>query len=85
MSAARPERHRPAVEQLHVGNDTAAPAAEPVQAPAADIRRKRPPFSSYLDPDLQKEFKIRCVVLDIEMQDGLAGAIREWLERHPAP
>jgi hypothetical protein len=97
VSPARRERHRPPatspltgtggtrlkpdVEQLRVGNDTAAPRAEPPPAPKP---KPRAPFGTYLPPDLQREFKARCVLLGIEMQDGVEQAIRAWLDENPA-
>jgi hypothetical protein len=44
-------------------------------------RRRRQPFGSYLDPDLQKALKVRCITRGIEIQDALDQAIRMWLER----
>lgn len=44
-------------------------------------RPKRPPFGSYMDRELQKEFKMACIVADVEMQDGLDQAVRMWLEK----
>jgi hypothetical protein len=40
---------------------------------------KRPPFGSYMDAQLQREFKVACVVAGIEMQEGLDQAVRLWL------
>ncbi|MCT2548685.1 hypothetical protein [Streptomyces atratus] len=46
-------------------------------------KRRRPPFGSYMDKDLQREFKARCALQGIEMQDALDTAIRNWLDRNP--
>lgn len=90
----KPERHRPAAvsplaqtlkpetEQLKVGNGTASPEQAPAKPPAK--AKTRTPFGSYLDPALQRQFKARCVLLGIEMQDGLEDAITAWLKEHPA-
>jgi hypothetical protein len=67
----------PNADTLKVGDGTAAP-------PAAPRERKRPPFGSYLDADLQKRFKATCVMEGIEMQDGLEDAIRLWLQQRNA-
>ncbi|MET9484761.1 hypothetical protein [Streptomyces sp. NPDC006638] len=42
--------------------------------------RRRPPFGSYMDADLQKRLKIWCVTNDVEMQDALDAAVRAWLD-----
>ncbi|MCY0947861.1 hypothetical protein [Streptomyces antarcticus] len=61
-----------------VGKPAGKSTSEPVGKPA------RVPFGTYLPPELQREFKARCVLLGIEMQDGTEQAIRDWLERNPA-
>ncbi|MEV8347134.1 hypothetical protein [Streptomyces niveus] len=64
--------------------DTAQPDEPPI--PAGSIRRaagsgrRRPPFGSYMDPDLQKRLKVWCVTNDIEIQDALDEAVRTWLD-----
>ncbi|MER0450174.1 hypothetical protein ABR738_37615 [Streptomyces sp. Edi4] len=47
------------------------------------VRRRRPHFGSYMDADLQREFKIACIADGIEMQDGLEQAVRLWLSKRP--
>lgn len=69
----------PNTEPLRVGAGTAAQAAAPASKPTMRV-----PFGSYLPPDLQREYKARCVLLGIEMQDGLEEALRDWLAKHPA-
>lgn len=71
----------PNTEPLRVGAGAAAqaPAAAPVSKPTMRV-----PFGSYLPPDLQREYKARCVLLGIEMQDGLEEALRDWLAKNPA-
>ncbi|MGW7469552.1 hypothetical protein ACWGJT_34015 [Streptomyces xantholiticus] len=51
---------------------------------ANGVKRKRPPFGSYMDSDLQKRFKAHCVLAGIEMQDGLEQAVTQWLAREQA-
>lgn len=48
-------------------------------------RRRRQPFGSYIDPDLQKALKVRCITEGIEIQDALDEAIRMWLEQEERP
>lgn len=43
--------------------------------------RRRVPFGSYIDPDLQKALKVHCITHGIEIQDALDQAIRVWLEQ----
>jgi len=68
----------PEDDDVAVG-DGVAQAAKPTPKP-----RTRVPFGSYLPPDLQREYKARCVLLGIEMQDALEQAIRDWLDKNPA-
>ncbi|NEA15624.1 hypothetical protein [Streptomyces halstedii] len=67
----------PEDDDVAVG-DQVARAAKPAPAP----KRKRPAFGSYLDADLQREFKARCAIEGIEMQDALDDAIRAWLDQN---
>ena len=64
--------------------DTAKPDEPPIPAgrPAVGKQpgRRRPPFGSYMDADLQKRLKVWCVTEDIEIQDALDQAIRGWLD-----
>lgn len=62
----------PNTEQLRVGDETAA-------RPPATKKRARAPFGSYLEPELQRQFKAACVLQGIEMQDALEEAIKGWL------
>ena len=64
----------PNTEQLRVGDETAARPPAP-KAP----KRVRAPFGSYLEPELQRQFKAACVLQGIEMQDALEDAIKGWL------
>ncbi|MDJ0347505.1 hypothetical protein [Streptomyces sp. PH10-H1] len=84
----------PSTEQLRVGDiPPPAPAgpAKPVRAARKTATRSaapaaapvRVPFGTYLPPDLQKQFKARCVLLGIEMRDGVEDAIRAWLDANP--
>ncbi|MGA5199929.1 hypothetical protein, partial [Streptomyces exfoliatus] len=57
--------------------DQVAQAARP-----ATRKRKRPPFGSYLDADLQRQFKATCALEGIEMQDALEEAITYWLAKN---
>ncbi|MEV6726864.1 hypothetical protein AB0M94_38840 [Streptomyces xanthochromogenes] len=57
---------------------------EPGTVPAVrsgSVRRRRPHFGSYMDAELQREFKIACIADGIEMQDGLEQAVRLWLSK----
>jgi hypothetical protein len=86
MSARRPRKTvsgaasnaalSPNTEQLRVGDETAARPSAP--------KRVRAPFGSYLEPDLQRQFKAACVLQGIEMQDALEEAIKGWLAENPA-
>ncbi|MDP9616432.1 MULTISPECIES: hypothetical protein [Streptomyces] len=71
---------KPSTDTLKVGDGTAAQPPAPAKPPAP--RTRRPPFGSYLDTDLQRQFKAACVLRGIEMQDGLEEAIRMWLAKH---
>lgn len=68
---------RPSTDRLGVGDSPAAPSAA---SPPRRQARERAAFGSYLDPQIQREFKARCVLLGIEMQDGLEQAITQWLK-----
>ncbi|MFF4181458.1 hypothetical protein [Streptomyces sp. NPDC001633] len=70
----------PAEEDEVAVGDQVAQAAKPAPIP----KKKRPPFGSYMDRDLQRQFKARCVLEGIEMQDALADAIRDWLDKEPS-
>ncbi|WP_411107780.1 hypothetical protein [Streptomyces sp. cmx-4-9] len=79
----------PSTEPLRVGDGTAPGkpakgAGKPRKATSEPGKPARVPFGTYLPPELQREFKARCVLLGIEMQDGTEQAIREWLAQHPA-
>lgn len=71
----------PSTEPLRVGDGTAGKPGKRTSEPGKPVRV---PFGTYLPPELQREFKARCVLLGIEMQDGTEQAIRAWLEQHPA-
>ncbi|MFI6006985.1 hypothetical protein ACIA98_42825 [Streptomyces sp. NPDC051366] len=66
----------PEDDEVVVGDQVVAAAA-----PAARQKRRRPAFGSYMDTDLQRRFKARCVIEGIEMQDALAEAVTLWLDR----
>lgn len=82
----RAERKRPAntsplsptPEPLRVGD--AAPAAAPASKP--EQARTAVPFSSYLEPGVLRDFKVRCILNGIEMREGVDQAIREWLAKN---
>lgn len=57
------------------------PAAPPPRQEATPAPR-RVAFGTYLPPELHREFKARCAVLGVGMQDGTEQAIRSWLENH---
>ncbi|WP_331718127.1 hypothetical protein [Streptomyces virginiae] len=71
----------PSTESLRVGDGTAPGLGKPARGAGKPARVA---FGTYLPPELQREFKSRCVLLGIEMQDGTEQAIREWLAQHPA-
>ncbi|MFJ2645059.1 MULTISPECIES: plasmid partition protein ParG [unclassified Streptomyces] len=72
----RPHPVLPAEDDDVVVGDQVAATATP--AP----KRRRPPFGSYMDKDLQREFKARCALQGIEMQDALDDAVRNWLDKY---
>lgn len=90
--APKPQRPQPS-SGMHESRTLAA-EVEPLsiggtQPAAAPIRRseqsdKPAPFGSYLPPDLKRAFKARCVERDVEMQDALAEALRDWLTKTEA-
>lgn len=47
-----------------------------------DERKKT---SLTLPRQLWKDFQKRCIDLDLGNTDALADAMRQWLEKHPAP
>ncbi|MFI2215130.1 hypothetical protein [Streptomyces sp. NPDC020141] len=63
----------------NTGGINAGSASAPRTAGARGRAPKRPPFGSYMEAQLQREFKVACVVAGIEMQDGLDQAVRLWL------
>lgn len=72
--------HRPVTDVVvSTVVDTGAPADETVPA-----QRKRIPFGSYIDPELQKELRVACAVDGIEIRDALDEALRLWLARSRA-
>lgn len=81
----------PSTEPLRVGDGTATAVGKPARGAGKPRKSTSQPgkpdrqaFGTYLPPELQREFKARCVLLGIEMQDGTEQAIRAWLEQHPA-
>ena len=64
--------------------ETAQPDEPPISAGAIGTAsrsgRRRPPFGSYMEPDLQKRLRVWCVTNDIEIQDALDDAVRTWLD-----
>ncbi|MDH6229252.1 hypothetical protein [Streptomyces sp. MJP52] len=69
---------RPNTDGLKVGDRT---VPSPAGVERSRTRRTRVPFGSYLEPELQKQFKAACVLRKIEMQDALDEASRAWLDR----
>ncbi|MEV5787575.1 hypothetical protein AB0L42_42490 [Streptomyces sp. NPDC052287] len=70
----------PNMDRLIVGDGaprTEAPAV--ALAPAKPAKPVRVPFGSYIDPELQKELRVACVVDGIEIRDALDQALRQWL------
>lgn len=68
------------VEPLSIGGTPQQ--TEPARrAEGAD---KPAPFGSYLPSELKRAFKARCVERDMEMQDALAEAVRDWLAKEQA-
>ena len=68
----------PNTELLRVGDETATRPPAPKEK-----KRDRAPFGSYLQPELQRQFKAACVLQGIEMQDALEEAIKGWLAKNP--
>jgi hypothetical protein len=50
----------------------------------APMQRKRVPFGSYIDPELQKDLRVACAVDGIEIRDALDEALRLWLSSKPS-
>ncbi|MFG2480992.1 hypothetical protein [Streptomyces fagopyri] len=67
-------------DRLIVGDAprTEAPAAKPAKP-------VRVPFGSYIDPELQKELRVACVVDGIEIRDALDQALRQWIASRNTP
>ncbi|MFE9222377.1 hypothetical protein ACFYN3_39520 [Streptomyces lavendulae] len=66
-------------DEVVVGDQVAA-----VAVPTPRPKRRRPAFGSYMDTALQRQFKARCVIDGIEMQDALAEAVTLWLTTRQA-